>query len=298
MTIVCLGSVVLDQVFWIEEWPAEPVKMVARAHEARGGGMAATAAVAIAALGGRSTFWGRVGGDPGGQAVVEQLAAAGVDVADVRFCPGASTAVSAVLITESGERMLVASRGNGFDDDAASLPLDRLGGVRAVLCDVRWPEGTMALFKAARAAGIPSVLDADVSPDPILRELVDLADHVVFSEPALRALTGRRNPAEALADVEQAHARQLGVTLGASGCALWQDGSMTVVPGYDVAVRDTNGAGDTFHGAYALAISEGEPPLRAAAFANAAGALKCALGRGWRGMPDRKAVDALIEGRV
>jgi sulfofructose kinase len=59
-------------------------------------------------------------------------------------------------------------------------------------------------------------------------------------------------------------------------------------------VRDTTGCGDVFHGAYALGLAEGRPPLAAARFAAAAAAMKAANGMGWRGMPDRASVERLM----
>jgi sulfofructose kinase len=59
-------------------------------------------------------------------------------------------------------------------------------------------------------------------------------------------------------------------------------------------VQDTTGAGDVFHGALAAALAERMELLEAARFASAAASLKCALGNGWDGMPDRVAVEQAI----
>jgi sulfofructose kinase len=49
-----------------------------------------------------------------------------------------------------------------------------------------------------------------------------------------------------------------------------------------------------FHGALAAALAERMELLEAARFASAAASLKCALGNGWDGMPDRVAVEQAI----
>ena len=36
-----------------------------------------------------------------------------------------------------------------------------------VLADVRWHEGTLKSFELARAAGVPTLLDADMTPQDI-----------------------------------------------------------------------------------------------------------------------------------
>ena len=60
----------------------------------------------------------------------------------------------------------------------------------AILADMRWPEAARAAFAEARRHGVPTILDADVAPPAELRAMIPLADHVLFSEPALASLMG------------------------------------------------------------------------------------------------------------
>ena len=84
------------------------------------------------------------------------------------------------------------------------------------------------------------------------------------------------------------------VTRGAAGSLWLINDEVVSVPAFRVPVADTTGCGDVFHGAYALALCEGQRPLEAARFATAAAALKAERGLGWDGMADRPAVDALL----
>lgn len=59
--VVCLGNVVADHVFRVEDIPQPPAKIAARSYVLNAGGMAANAAIAVTRLGGRADFWGRVG---------------------------------------------------------------------------------------------------------------------------------------------------------------------------------------------------------------------------------------------
>ena len=296
LSVICLGGSAYDHVFRLPFRPTEPVKVIASGHEGRAGGMAATAAVAVAALGANGIFWGRIGSDREGEAVEEQFKKAGVDTTDLVRVEGASTAVSAILIDDEGERAIAAFGGVGLGGDPLWLPLEKVRNADAVLCDLRWPEGALVLLAEARKCGVPSVLDADVAPSEQLKMLLRAADHVLFSEPALTSFTGLAEVGAALGAVAQETPAQIGVTLGARGCCLWVNGDVLVIPGYKVAIRDTSGAGDIFHGAYALAVAEGRAVPEAARFANAAAALKCALGNGWQGMPTRQAVENLTRG--
>ena len=67
--IICLGIAVIDRVFEVEAIPATPIKVQAKSYRERAGGVAATAAVAVAALGHEAVYWGRLGDDSTGDRV-------------------------------------------------------------------------------------------------------------------------------------------------------------------------------------------------------------------------------------
>jgi sulfofructose kinase len=66
--------------------------------------------------------------------------------------------------------------------DACWLPLERVAGAAAVLSDLRWLEVTLAAFEFARAAGVPTLLDADLGGAGALA-IPGLTDYAIFSRP-------------------------------------------------------------------------------------------------------------------
>jgi sulfofructose kinase len=282
--IVSLGIITLDRVWQVEAIPTRPVKVTAHGFRESGGGMAANAAVTVAALGGRADLWSRVGDDETGTWLLHALAACGVGTDGVRVIAGAATACSGILVDAGGERMFGVFRGFGLDSDPAWLPLDRLDGVAAVMADIRWAEGAAVLFEAAGRRGIPRVLDGDVGEPAALDALAPMADHVLFSADGLVQFSGATRE-EGLRRAAAKVGAVVGVTLGAEGFLWIEAGRVRHAPGFRVAAKDTTGAGDAFHAAYALAIARGESVEHAARFANAAAALKCAKGNGWDGLP-------------
>lgn len=289
--IVCTGITVLDRVWDVPAIPPRPEKVTATGYRETGGGTAATACVAIAALGGRAALWSRVGDDAVGRALRDDLARRGVDVADLRLFPEGATPTTAALVDPAGERLLGVFTGRGLSDDAGWLPLRSLAGVDAVLADIRWPEGAAALFAAAGERRIRRVLDADVGAPAALPALARAADYVVFSTPALAAFSGTASPEAGLRRAARETGAVLGVTLGGDGCMWLDDGTARCAPALRVAARDTTGAGDVFHAAFTLALAEGRSVARAMAFANAAAGLKCETGNGWDGMPTRSQLE-------
>ncbi len=293
-TVVCAGVAVFDHIFTADRLPCGGGKHFASGFSEIGGGPAATAAVAVARLGGRARYWGRVGDDATGSRILDELQCWGVDVAAARRVPGGRSSISAVILDDAGERMIIAFADPTLDADPSWLPLDALDSAQAVVVDLRWPEGAASVLRAARQRGLPAVFDADVAPDGEGARLLPLASHVAFSTTGLSQMTGTTDPAEGLARAARMTEGWVGVTAGGDGC-YWRDGDRLVhQPAFAVEARDTLGAGDVFHGALALALAERRPIAAAIRFASGAAALKCARPGGRAGIPTRAEVDALI----
>src|SRR3954471_12693655 len=194
--IICVGHAALDGVFAVESWPAHSGKIEAHGFTQSGGGMAANAAAAIARLGGEAVFWGPTGEDPLADAIAASLIAEGVDVRGLRRFEGKTSSHSAVIIDQRGERLVVGYRGSALQASADWLPLEQIRRAAAVLVDVRWPEGALLALRAARNAGIPAVLDAEIAPVQTLEMLAAAASHVIFSERGLQAWCGRDSAGE------------------------------------------------------------------------------------------------------
>ena len=297
---VCLGHATLDRVYQVERLPAGPTKMRARAFTEVGGGMAANAACAISRLLDAGTdsvaLWGRAGADPAGVFIRSELLRYGVDASSFHLFPGCISSQTAVMVDAAGERMIVNFRGDVPLDDVSWIDFVAVAGAAAVLTDVRWREGATALLRAARRFGVPSVLDADVGEMTIKNAVIPLADHVVFSEPGLLEWCSHGDHARALRRAVEQGARVAAVTCGEKGSWFLVDGALHHVEAPAVAVVDTLGAGDVFHGAYALAIGEGKTVLDAARFATAAAAIKCTRHGGRTGAPSRAEVMEFLGG--
>lgn len=291
--VICLGNVVADHTFRVEDIPQPPAKITARSYSIGPGGMAANAAIAVHRLGGRAAFWGRVGDDLNGGPLAEALEEEGIEVSGLRRIPGGRTPVGAVLVDPRGERTIISFRGSGLGADPGWLPLDRLKEAGALCCDPRWLEGVGAAAGAARAAGVPVILDGERSETRILVDLVPRVDHAIFSVPGLANFAPGCEPEEGLRRaLASGPVKVAAVTQGERG-VLWLVPGMAKAertPAFPVEATNTSGAGDVFHGGYALAMAEGMPVERAMRFASATGALRARDGA----TPTRAMVDELV----
>jgi sulfofructose kinase len=291
--IACCGGVVLDFIFDVERIPRTPEKVPAFAFREGGGGLAATAAVAIAALGGAAEFWGRVGDDAHGERLTDLLREREVTPV-VERCPGARTPLSTMMVDRQGERMLAYFGDERLGDDPSWLPVDTIVTLDAVLCDIRWRRGAEAVLTEARARGIPSVLDVELASPDDVSALTSLCDYNLFSANALTRFTGIKEPQAAIRAAADRAQAAVGVTLGSRGFLWLEDGRCWLQPAFHVRAVETNGAGDAFHGAFALAIARGDNFGQAARFASATAALKCARRGGWNSVPSALEVEDLL----
>lgn len=275
--VICLGNVVADHVFRVDEVPQPPAKAQARGYKLSIGGMAANAAIAARRMGGRAAFWGRVGDDPNATLMRETLEEEGIDLTGLHVVPGARSPTSAVLVDRFGERAILGFRGEGLGTDPSWLPLEMLRDTRAFLCDPRWPEGAAAALTAAEALDIPTVLDGERSETRLLLDLVPRVRYAIFSATGLNNFApGQRIPEPLRRAVAEGVTRMAAVTRGEDSTLWLMRGETTPreMKAFRIEARDTTGAGDVFHGAFALAMAEGlemEPALR---LASASGALR------------------------
>jgi sugar/nucleoside kinase (ribokinase family) len=140
----------------------------------------------------------------------------------------------------------------------------------------------------------------DVDRAMSLREgLLTASSHLVFSSEPLQQTADVADDGEALKKIARLTPSFLAGTRGPRG-TIWLDEHQDLQETQAFAVHavDTLGAGDVFHGAFALAITEQQELRQALRFASAAAALKCTRFGGAFAAPQRTEVEELLgEGR-
>jgi sugar/nucleoside kinase (ribokinase family) len=287
---------VRDLTFRIDELPARGSKVNASHFEEIAGGNALNAAIGIVRLGGRASVCGPMGDsrETSARYIFEKLAHEGIDTRHIVHMPGLVTPISNIMIDPSGERTIVTFRDPELwkvhlpDTDALLQDCD------AILTENRCAEFCTDLCAEARKRGIPVVVDVDRAMS--LREgLLTASSHLIFSSEALQATAGIGNDADALMKIAKLTPSFLAGTRGPRG-TIWLDQrrQFQETPAFPVHTVDTLGAGDIFHGAFALAITEKQDVPDALCFASAAAALKCTRFGGAFACPQRTEVETLL----
>jgi len=161
------------------------------------------------------------------------------------------------------------------------------------------PEGSLLLIDATTAPYVhkyQSVTKFLESPYQETRD-VDMATITGVGSSSLGSAALAWDISVALKKLAKLTSSFLAGTRGPRG-TIWLDerGELQETPAFPVHTVDTLGAGDIFHGAFALAITEGEGVPAALRFASAAAALKCTRFGGAFACPQRSEVEALLGG--
>jgi len=298
--ILCAGIIVLDEVFRVTDFPLPDGKVQATGFFVVNGGCAANAAVAIARLGARVSLacpmGGPAGEDSNGDRVLAALARENIDCGYCRRIPGLSTALSAIFMNAHGERTIVTYRDERIASAAPSDPAAAVAAVDAVLADNRYPDFVTPICEAARQRDIHVVIDADrptVENDPLFR----IASHVIFSSECLRATTGVTDLAAGLQRMARQTKAFLAVSNGPNDILYLEDGAIRQLPVFAIDAVDTLGAGDAFHGGFALAVAEGRNVVEAMRFGAAVAGIECTRLGGPTGSPTRAEVEIFLAER-
>lgn len=294
--ILCIGMPVRDLTFHTPAVPGRGSKENATAFDEICGGNALNAAIGIVRLGGRATICGPMGDakETSSRFIFDQMKHEGIETRHLIHMPGLVTPISAVMIDPSGERTIVTFR----DPKLWQVKLPDfdtlLDDCHAILTESRCAEFCTDLCAEAVRRGIPVVVDVDRAMS--LREgLLNASTHLVFSSEPLQETADVSDDGQALHKIAKLTKSFLAGTRGPRG-TIWLDeeGRLQETPAFPVHTVDTLGAGDVFHGALALAITEGQELREALRFASAAAALKCTRIGGAFAAPQRAEVIALL----
>jgi sulfofructose kinase len=294
--ILCIGMPVRDLTFRIEELPERGFKVNASHFDEISGGNALNAAIGIVRLGGRASICGPMGdiSETSSRYIFDKMADEGIDTKHIVHMPGLVTPISSIMIDPSGERTIVTFRDPRLWKVRLPDTDELLEGCHAILTENRCAEFCTELCVEARRRGIPVIVDVDRTMS--LREgLLTASSHLVFSSEALQSTAGVTDDAEALKKIAKLTPSFLAGTQGAQG-TLFLDEQQKIqrTPAFPVHTVDTLGAGDVFHGAFALAITEQQDIPSALRFASAAAALKCTRFGGAFAAPQRAEVEQLL----
>jgi ribokinase len=289
--IVCFGSINLDLIFPLPRLPTPGQTVLGPSMQIEPGGKGANQAVAAARDGARVVFAGAVGRDALAAAALNLLRESGVDLSRV-IEADASTGCASICVDASGENLIAVASGANQAARQAQIEDALLTPATTVLLQGESnPRETEALIRRARARGARIILNL-APPGPLATDVLHELDLIVLNEDEAAWLAAHVG---CPAGTEALHATlRIGVvqTLGAGGVEAATAQGPIRLPGRQVKVVDTTGAGDCFTGVLASALDRGLALPAALDRANAAAALCCTRPGTQGSMPTAAETDA------
>ncbi|KAG4973910.1 hypothetical protein AAZX31_11G124500 [Glycine max] len=262
------------------------------------GGAPANVAIAVARLGGKAAFVGKLGDDEFGHMLAGILKENDVRSDGINFDQGARTALAFVTLRADGEREFMFYRNPSADmlltPEDLNLELIRsakvfhYGSISLIVEPCR--SAHLKAMEVAREAGcllsydpnlrLPLWPSAEEARQQIL-SIWDKADVIKVSDVELEFLTGSDKIDDASAlSLWHPNLKLLLVTLGEHGSRYYTKNFHGSVEAFHVSTVDTTGAGDSFVGALLSKIVDDQSVLEDEArlrevlkFANACGAI-------------------------
>ncbi|BDH04294.1 MULTISPECIES: ribokinase [Streptomyces] len=290
--IVVLGSTNMDLVTYVAKAPQRGETVTGREFRTIPGGKGANQAMAAARAGATVSLIGAVGNDAYGARLRDNLEHSGVDTDFLRTVEGPSGTAHIVVDDEGGNSIVVVPGANGTVDHLSPGDEGLIASADALLLQLEVPlAAVVAGAEAARRHGVRTVLTPSPA-QPLPEELLSVTDVLVPNEYEAVTLTGRTDPLDAAVGLLEL-VPEVVLTLGEAGCLyVSRNTEPLAVPAHQVAAVDSTGAGDTFAGAYAVAVAEEKPLREALSWAAAAAALSVQREGASASMPYRPEIEA------
>ncbi|GHT77386.1 ribokinase [Spirochaetia bacterium] len=261
------------------------------------GGKVPTAVAALGRLGANAGMIGSVGDDRLGTYCIEDFKRCHVDVSHMVIHHGHTTTLSICLAEKSTQgRSFIGVHGSNPPLEPKDIPEDYIKSARYIHLSQMEPAAIYGA-KLAKKHGIQVVFDADFYMESTEKNL-DLIDVFIaseifykkfFNDPELRCLK------ENCTALRKRGPEIVVITLGAKGSVGIYADTWFESPGFKVAVADTTGAGDVYHGAFLYGLLNRYDIEYTAKFANAVSAIKCTRQGGRAGIPDLGAVNRFLK---
>ncbi len=298
--IVVIGSSNTDMVIRCPRMPEPGETVLGGEFMMNHGGKGANQAVAAAKLGGNVSFMAKVGNDIFGRQTLEMLKEIGVDTTHVGVSHDFPSGVALINVDAQGENSIsVASGANAaLSENDIDNAAEAIAGADVIIAQLECPVDTIAYAaEMAKRHGVTVVLNPAPAPREHLPErLLRNVDIIIPNKTEAEAISGvairdMAGACDAITAITALGVSTTIITLGSKGALLCENGDCIEIPSVKVTPVDTTAAGDTFCGAFCVALTEGKGLADAVRFGNKAAAVSVTRCGAQQSTPFRYEVD-------
>ncbi len=278
--IIVVGKLGVDIFAQVDDFPKYKQKVFGKSMHIAPGGLGGNQALAARRLGGNVMLVSRIGNDEFGKMLLGHIKKEGMSAKYITVSKSAPTGASIVILDRKHENTIISIPGVIRQFSAADIAPLLFAKNDIVVTQLGVPLAVVhALFRKAKKSGATTLLNCS----PAIkcpRQIFLLSDYLVMNENEAAFFSGNSritdNP-----DIAAGYARRIRlrksqtviITLGDRGCVALDPKGIVKIKARKVKVVDTTGAGDTFLGAFAAALSKAMPLTEALAFSNRAASI-------------------------
>ncbi|MCS0671501.1 ribokinase [Cytobacillus firmus] len=279
--ITVIGSINIDLVVETNHVPDNGETTLGNSFSTFFGGKGANQAVSIARLGKEVQMIGACGADDYGRMALNSLKEDSIKTDHVFILPDETTGIATIIVSNADNRIIVVPGANNcLTSKEIELVKSEILKSEMVVMQLEIPSATVhTALKICKDNNIPVILN----PAPVnhlKQEFIELATYITPNESECRSIFGE--------DIERSLERypnKLIVTLGEKGARFYNGKKHVFIEGFHTKPVDTTGAGDTFNGSLAVALTEGKSIEEAVRFANASASIAVEKKGAQSGMP-------------
>jgi len=292
--IVVVGSCNTDMVIKVAHLPLPGETIIGHDFMTNQGGKGANQAVAVARMGGETLFIARLGEDSFGRQSLSLLKEEGIDTRFVKLTEGASTGVALIPVDEKGENSIIVASGANvlLSEDDINVAETEICKAQMLLMQLETPVKTLlCAAEMAHQHGVTVILNPAPFPqEPLSAELLRNVDVIIPNETEAAAMSGVEvkdadSALRAIRKIRELGVKQVIITAGGSGAYTEEKGKLINVPAFKRQVVDTTAAGDTFCGAFCVALSRNYEYSDAIRLANKAASISVTRMGAWHSIP-------------
>jgi ribokinase len=282
--IAVIGSMNMDYTIETDTLPNIGETVLANHFFKNIGGKGANQAVAAARLGGEVSLYGSLGLDENGQLIKEQMEKENINVSNLHYVKESPTGVAFIELFNSDNRILVVPGANQYTNISyIKMVEESLLKHNVFVFQLETPiEILEYLIPILYQSG--KIIIVNPAPAKTLKkELIEKITYLIPNEHEYNVVLDENELK--LKDLLQKYANKLIVTLGKKGAAYHDGNRLITIPILKVEAVDATGAGDTFTGAFSVAIAKGKSIRESIRFANIAAGLSVTKKGAQTGMP-------------